>query len=310
MPNTYEALKKSTFILGVGAQKAGTTWLHRELSRCSAVDLGFCKEYKAFPNIKPAAHKSQWRWPTRQPRFDPERFAQLPETDQHQWMRTDPRAYLHYFRSLVRGDPKLLATGDISPHYSELRTQQFQHIRRLLEDGGFKVKVILLLRDPVERVWSQLRMLRRQNRFPELCSYREEETALALLHHHPRFAAKTQYHRTLDALERVFAPEQLHIDFYERLFTSDAHQRLGTFLELNLPAADFNTRINASPKKIDICPKLKQTVALAYRDVYKAIVDRFGETVLDLWPQARWITTGQLQAEPGSATAEQASVAK
>ena len=141
-------------------------------------------------------------------------------------MRTDPRAYLHYFRSLVRGDPKLLATGDISPHYSELRTQQFQRIRRLLEHGGFKIKVILLLRDPVERVWSQLRMLRRQNRFPELCDYREEETALALLHHHPRFAAKTQYHRTLDALERAFDPEQLHIDFYERLFTSDAHQRL------------------------------------------------------------------------------------
>lgn len=65
-------------------------------------------------------------------------------------MRTDPWAYLHYFHTLVQGDPKLLATGDISPHYSELSAQQFQHIGRLLEKGGFNVKVILLLRDPSE----------------------------------------------------------------------------------------------------------------------------------------------------------------
>ena len=304
MPSRRDALQQPSFILGVGAQKAGTTWLHQELSRCSSVNLGFCKEYKAFPSIKPEAPNTQWPWPPRLPRFDPKRFAQLPPTDQHQWMRTDPRAYLHYFRTLVQGDAKLLATGDISPHYGELSARQFQQIRRLLKRGGFNVKVILLLRDPVERVWSQLRMLRRQNRFPDLCGYRGEETALALLHHHPRFAAKTRYHHTLDQLERVFSADQVHIDFYERLFTSDAHQRLATFLELDLPDAEFHTRVNASPKTIDICPKLQQTVALAYRDVYAAMVDRFGETVLDLWPHARWVTTGQPPTGPSSATAE------
>lgn len=291
MPSRRPALAKPTFILGVGAQKAGTTWLHRELSRCSAVNLGFCKEYKAFPSSKPKAATKRWGWTTRQPRFDPQRFAQLSETDQHQWMRSDPRAYLHYFRTLVQADPQLLATGDISPHYSELSAQQFQQIRRLLGQGGFHVKVILLLRDPVERVWSQLRMLRRQNRFPDLCGYRDEETALALLHHHPRFAAKTQYHLTLERLERVFSTNQIHVDFYERLFTPEAHQHLGAFLGLDLPAADFGSRVNASPKQIDLCPKLQQTVALAYRDVYAAMVDRFGTTVLDLWPHARWVTT-------------------
>ncbi|EAU75536.1 sulfotransferase [Synechococcus sp. RS9916] len=305
MPSRRATLQQPSFILGVGAQKAGTTWLHRELSRCSTVDLGGCKEYKAFPSIKSTGPKNRWPWPTRPPKFDPQRFAQLSATDQLQWIRTDPRAYRHYFRTLVRRDPKLLATGDISPHYSELSAQQFQHIRHLLEKGGFNVKVILLLRDPVERVWSQLRMLRRQNRFPDLCGYREEETALALLHHHPRFAAKTQYHRTLERLERVFSTNQIHIDFYERLFTPDAHQRLAAFLELDLPAADFGTRVNASPKTIDICPKLQQTVALAYRDVYAAMVDRFSETVLDLWPHARWVTTEKLPTEPSSATASQ-----
>ena len=303
MPKPFTAPQKTTFILGVGAQKAGTTWLHRELNRCSAVDLGFCKEYKAFPSIKPEAPNTQWPWPPRLPRFDPARFAQLHKTEQHQWMRSDPNAYLHYFRALVQGDPTLLATGDISPHYSELKAHQLRPIRRLLEEGGFNVKVILLLRDPVERVWSQLRMLRRQNRFPDLCGYREEETALALLHHHPRFAAKTRYQLILDQVERAFSATQIHVDFYERLFTPGAHQRLAAFLELDLPAADFGTRVNASPKQINICPKLQQTVALAYRDVYAAMVDRFGETVLDLWPHARWVTTGQLPTGPGSATA-------
>ena len=102
----------------------------------------------------------------------------------------------------------------------------------------------------------------------------------------------------------MFPANQIHIDFYERLFTPEAHQRLAAFLGLDLPEADFGTRINASPKQVDICPKLQQTVALAYREVYAAMVDRFGETVLNLWPHARWVTSQQPPTRQGLATTE------
>ena len=132
-------------------------------------------------------------------------------------------------------------------------------------------------------------MLRRQNRFPQLCGYRHEETALAVLHDHPRFAAKTQYHQTLKALEQSFPSDCIHVEFYEQLFTTEAHIRLQNFLNLGMPPAQFKTRVNASPKQANLCPMLEQTVVLAYREVYEAMINRFGNTVLDLWPHARWL---------------------
>ena len=42
---------KKTFILGVGAQKAGTTWLHRQFKKNATFNLGHRKEYHVFDAI-------------------------------------------------------------------------------------------------------------------------------------------------------------------------------------------------------------------------------------------------------------------
>ena len=36
---------RKVFLFGVGAQKAGTSWLHEQLHRRQDADFGFCKEY-------------------------------------------------------------------------------------------------------------------------------------------------------------------------------------------------------------------------------------------------------------------------
>ena len=43
---------KKIFILGVGAQKAGTTWLHRQLIKNSKFNFGHRKEYHVFDSIE------------------------------------------------------------------------------------------------------------------------------------------------------------------------------------------------------------------------------------------------------------------
>ena len=46
------------FILGVGAQKAGTTWLHSQLSTNNSIDFGFRKEYHVFDTIEKEKKRS------------------------------------------------------------------------------------------------------------------------------------------------------------------------------------------------------------------------------------------------------------
>ena len=39
---------EKVFILGVGCQKGGTTWLHKQLDKHPNVNMGFTKEYHVF----------------------------------------------------------------------------------------------------------------------------------------------------------------------------------------------------------------------------------------------------------------------
>jgi hypothetical protein len=291
--------QKPTFILGMGAQKAGTSWLHRELSRCHQINLGFRKEYNAFPTRQSNLKKASRRLLRSQNSFDRVGFEDLPDSCKLDWMRKDSRYYLYYFENLLRANSELNATGDLSPHYGELTQHEMFRVRHLLEGGGFKVKVIFLLRDPVERIWSQLRMLRNQNRFPELCGYRNEETALAMVYTNPRFSAKTQYHQTLESLEKCFQKSQIHVEFYEDLFTSAAHKRLCDFLELDLPSPQFEVRVNSLQKQSELCPMLQRKIAVAYREVYEAMITRFGSKTLKLWPNAQIIHENPTPARKG-----------
>ena len=271
----------------MGAQKAGTSWLHRELNRCHQINLGFRKEYNAFPTRQTNPNKARRRLIRSQNSFDWESFEHLPDSNKLEWMRRDSHYYLYYFQNLLKSSPELKATGDLSPHYGELTKNEMLRVRCLLEDSGFNIKVIFLLRDPVERIWSQLRMLRNQNRFTELCGYLNEETALAMIYKHSRFSAKTQYHQTLKSLEKCFQKNQIHVEFYEELFTYSAHDRLKNFLELDLPVPQFDVRVNSIQKRSELCPMLKRSIAIAYREVYEAMIARFGSKTLQLWPNAR-----------------------
>ena len=46
-----ERIMKPVFVLGLGAQKAGTSWLHRTLSKNDNVNLGFEKEYHVWDYV-------------------------------------------------------------------------------------------------------------------------------------------------------------------------------------------------------------------------------------------------------------------
>jgi hypothetical protein len=39
------------FVLGLGAQQAGTTWVWKYLSQMNGADFGFAKEYHVFDTI-------------------------------------------------------------------------------------------------------------------------------------------------------------------------------------------------------------------------------------------------------------------
>ena len=263
-------MKKPVFILGVGAQKAGTSWLHAQLQKQPAVNMGFRKEYHVWDNMLFEAA---------------ERAAVLPEVKKdnrglRELMRSHDGAYEDYFIQLINDEVHF--TGDITPSYAMLSTDIFGGIKKRLENVGFSVKVIFIMRDPVERVWSYLRMRqRRMKQSGTVIVDADLAAVFASVYRSQGVIARTRYDETIRSLRQVFAEDDLCFSFYESLFNEDSTKSISKFLNLELKQIDTSEKINAS-KTIALSQDLRDRCKEFYSDVYSFCEAEFPEVKM-LW---------------------------
>lgn len=243
----FETQRKPIFLLGVGAQKAGTSWLHKQLNAQSCADFGCLKEYHVWDAMfsplcktflagekkhEGAAHKLRRR------------------------MQTQERVYEDYFKGLI--SKKIFLTGDITPSYSLLQAEDFSHIRSRLENVGFDVKVIFLMRDPVERIWSSLRMGNREQKKHGIgLSKTQLIDRFVATYKGVQHVKRTRYDRTVCGLREAFDSDSLYFDFYEQLFDEAATMRLARFLDIKINRFNYGEKINRSkplalPKDVEL----------------------------------------------------------
>lgn len=147
----------------VGLQKAGTQWLYDQLQLHPDFWMPPFKELHYFDRAFPTgriAHATE--------RFlaDPKRYARSRRRRGLKPLDAREQAFFHKVAALA-GKPKDLdayadlfadkadqIAGDITPGYSTLGEPVIRRLARRFPSA----KVVLLLRDPVERVWSAWRM--------------------------------------------------------------------------------------------------------------------------------------------------------
>jgi hypothetical protein len=148
--------------LCIGAQKAGTSWLFAQLQSHPDVWMPPVKELQYFNHLYVPEHRAWTTWHIRQgaaralafhagrdapPDFGYVRYlADLASRD----VFTDD----WYQRAFDRPTAQGKLVGDITPEYSTVPDAGIRHLRGLL--GA--VKVVYLIREPVGRALSQLRM--------------------------------------------------------------------------------------------------------------------------------------------------------
>ena len=267
------------FILGLGCQKGGTTWLYSQLSQHPQVDLGFMKEYHVFDALSLEQCSV----------FRQRKLIQLEQQQQNAERTVDSNLILHlefykdtanyfdYFDRLHR-EKGVIAVGDITPAYCALPVEMFTHINEELLHRKFEPRLIFLMRDPIDRIWSQLRMHRRnmlRKNANHIFSETEEEELLSAFST-PQFEVRTRYETTIANIEAVFNPEQIFYGFYETLFTKTTLESLGQFLAIDLPCSCLDRRMNPSPKTGEtISQTTWQTIAEHYRNTYRFCEERF-----------------------------------
>ena len=253
----------ATFLLGVGAQKAGTSWLHDQLNRREDADFGFLKEYHIFDALE-LEHFSSFRptnpTPLKWRTWRRARFMEQPER------------YFDYFTSRLK-PPQIRLTGDITPSYAGLSAQSFRRIKVAFKERGVQMRAVFIMRDPVERFLSQQRMQLRKRGLlqPEREIEHLSKASLKLLKCE---SPRSDYPATLDALRGGLAASEIFISLYETLFTPKAHRELCRSLGIPEQIPDLRHRVNASQATTAVPPEVLRRLGRHFAPLVTAVQER------------------------------------
>lgn len=269
---------QKTFLLGLGAPKCGTTWQYDYIARFATADMGFRKEYFIWNAVTLPAF-SYFRVPEDLPLANPTDLVRRE-------MQRDPEAYFSYFTNLL-ARPSVSITGDLTASYAGLAPDTLIQIRKGFEERGVRCKVIFMMRDPVERCQSMVRMYK-QKTFPKgyigLDLEQNEESLLLQYYNTPHCHSLTSYENTLANIHAAgFATEDTFIGFYETFFSERELYRFTQFLNLPLHLEQRDRKSNATRRLSSISYETRARIASRYADTYRACQERF-PNVTEIWP--------------------------
>ena len=149
---------------------------------------------------------------------------------------------LRWYESLFDG-PKQLLQGDISPSYANMD----EHSIRLVKKNSPQVKIIFFLREPVERIWSHVKMLLAMKRYEPT----SKNIARLLSTHADSKAYQSYPYHSLQRWLDVFGSEQVFIGFYEELVSDPVlyYEKICRFLEIE-DDIDQGVQLEIAPYRI------------------------------------------------------------
>jgi hypothetical protein len=279
--------KQKTFLLGVGCPKGGTSWIHDYLSAQPSTDFGFDKEYHVFDRIHLPDCRSDLEFMVKKGKKLLEGKAFMSPNYPNLLTRLNFYRnidnYYEYFDYLALKNDTTTLVGDVTPSYCALPASVYKEIKEKLQALGFRVRVIFIMRDPVERIWSALRMERQKN-VPMRMSEEESEQ----LRNYCRrcdVEIRSKYDITIANLERVFTSDELHYQLYEDLFSENSIRCITEFLGVPYTQPDFGKRVNQSKKLAELDANNEATIVAHYRNSYAAAGAVVNHEQLEvLWP--------------------------
>ena len=152
----------------IGAQKSGTSWLYRNLNFHPQTVMPYQKEINFFYPPAKSSKKLRQKWFAYHLLRNKNVIGRKPG-ENRSYLKWYYHRFLWYYRYIYKArdmreyhklfpkwDNKL--TGDISPSYAYLAEEHISALANVMPN----MKIIYLLRNPIDRAWSQFRMYRSQ----------------------------------------------------------------------------------------------------------------------------------------------------
>lgn len=275
--SSMSRLAGKTLILGVGAQRAGTTWLYHYLAKHPLVAASPIKELHFFDT---------WLKPTLIGDFDDKfrrRLERLAERGRQGRMYecllyrtrmiTNRQIYFEYFENLVTNEPFFC---EVTPSYCVLDKPDLEFMKEFVTSRGIKLKLIFLMRDPVDRYLSFLSL--------RAAKIGKSGDFLKLLNA-PHVMARSRYDLIVENLRAVFRSEEVHIGFYEHLFANpNIHLRAITdFIGIDYLEPPIEQKLNSLGQKPVVSDAEIKASLQVFAPVYDFVNRMFGAQKPTSW---------------------------
>tara|TARA_A100001011_G_C14271449_1_gene827166 strand:- start:769 stop:1671 length:903 start_codon:yes stop_codon:yes gene_type:complete len=290
---------KNNFILGVGAQKAGTTFLFGGIRQSKSMFSKCPKEMNILDNLHSDLKQNKIE------NIEKElKKTNLSKESSFQLKRRrdfikNPERYFDFFADKA-SEKGITHVGEFTPSYSSLNQEQLKYIRDNLKARNFEIKIIFMLRDPFERISSMCRMgIKRRFKknhknleellikdpyyLKKFISQEQFEEKLKLTYSKEWNKKRTCYEKTIENLENIFAHDEIFIDFFEDMFNDKFKQKISRFLELHDIILESNEIRNITPKFEPIKESLKSEIINYYKNTYLYIKQKYPLKAINLW---------------------------
>lgn len=255
-------------IIGLGAQKSGTTWLSKVLADHPDIYMRK-KEVHYWDTIRPPyiAWDSVDRILANK--------AYVPGAP----FGANPLDHGRYLPSLELGRSRESIVCEITPAYALCSERTFLEMKGVHPD----VRFVFLMRDPVSRLWSGIRHRMRaildqpgsqvwvEKMFHEACENPYD----------PDFR-RSRYDETLRALDKAGC--RVSVLFYETLFNEKALESLCESLDVKGLCGNFDKRVNpGAGNLLRLNKSTRSHGRQALSDTYNYVAARFGHRVPEQW---------------------------
>ncbi len=282
-----------TLVFGTGATRAGTSWLHKYLSSHPECHMRRQKELHYFSSLETGSFS--WRLQALEERelrllkrhdkaeYDDQARIRAELNDTLEWHAfykkrvADHNGYLGYLKNGITTEH---VVGEITPAYSMLSAETFRDMASLAPTTLF----IYIMRDPLERLWSNARMAaRRAARFGGSLEDHAKDILEAFLDgDHQGLQKRTDYEKSLTNMTASISRDSILFLFFETMFTDETVNRIADFLNISHKSGQFS-QVAHPGSDVDIDPDQRRRALDQLKPQYDFVRNFFQGAVPSAW---------------------------
>ena len=276
-----------TFILGLGAQKSGTTWLYNQILKSEKFKQPALKEMHLFDLLyaeECASLRSIFEKKFSESLLKGSEHYSKDFSTRKFHMFLDTEEYFRYFDELMDEDGCL--SSDITPSYCGLSVETLEYIRSRFESRSIQVRVIYLMREPIRRIDSALKMKLRDNGTLKMQATPEELFKKLNKMSEGKFnKMQSSYRATTEKILKCFDRENVYFGFYETMFQAPEVKRLASFVGMDADRFNTKAKFNYTNRLFKYPKEALLNLRSKYEDNYRLASEDM-KFPIEMWDQA------------------------